>query len=74
MLVILQDYQCWCDMRKLETQVVGQRYLTHDSDDPRWEHFRKENKLPIWQDLGHKNVSKDDFFNFARARQTNATR
>ncbi|XP_036140651.1 serine/threonine-protein kinase D3 isoform X3 [Monomorium pharaonis] len=31
----LQDYQTWCDLRKLE-QKVGYRYLTHESDDARW--------------------------------------
>ncbi|KAK0087167.1 hypothetical protein PV325_001619 [Microctonus aethiopoides] len=31
----LQDYQTWCDLRQLETQ-VGCRYLTHESDDARW--------------------------------------
>ncbi|KAJ9597767.1 hypothetical protein L9F63_011375, partial [Diploptera punctata] len=35
----LQDYQTWCDLRRLETQ-VGNRYLTHESDDARWENFR----------------------------------
>jgi protein kinase D len=39
--VWLQDYQTWCDLRKLETQ-VGNRYLTHESDDVRWENFRRE--------------------------------
>ncbi|XP_019889492.1 serine/threonine-protein kinase D3 isoform X2 [Ooceraea biroi] len=33
--VWLQDYQTWCDLRKLE-QKVGYRYLTHESDDARW--------------------------------------
>ncbi|XP_043276288.1 serine/threonine-protein kinase D1 isoform X2 [Venturia canescens] len=33
--VWLQDYQTWCDLRQLEVQ-VGTRYLTHESDDPRW--------------------------------------
>ncbi|XP_066994913.1 serine/threonine-protein kinase D3 [Anabrus simplex] len=37
----LQDYQTWCDLRELETQ-VGNRYLTHESDDARWENFRRE--------------------------------
>ncbi|KAL6440063.1 hypothetical protein ACFW04_003000 [Cataglyphis niger] len=33
--VWLQDYQTWCDLRKLE-QKIGYRYLTHESDDARW--------------------------------------
>ncbi|XP_056637692.1 serine/threonine-protein kinase D3 [Diorhabda sublineata] len=37
----LQDYQTWCDLRTLENQ-VGVRYLTHESDDQRWEQYRAE--------------------------------
>lgn len=40
----LQDYQTWCDVRELESQ-VGVRYLTHESDDARWEAHRKEKGL-----------------------------
>ncbi|XP_060536785.1 serine/threonine-protein kinase D3 isoform X2 [Cylas formicarius] len=32
----LQDYETWCDLRTLENQ-IGVRYLTHESDDARWE-------------------------------------
>ncbi|KAL0269904.1 UNVERIFIED_CONTAM: hypothetical protein PYX00_007486 [Menopon gallinae] len=39
--VWLQDYQTWCDLRELERQ-IGVRYLTHESDDARWEAFGKE--------------------------------
>ncbi|VEN36806.1 unnamed protein product [Callosobruchus maculatus] len=39
--VWLQDYQTWCDLRTLEGQ-VGVRYLTHESDDARWEQFKAE--------------------------------
>ncbi|XP_022913923.1 serine/threonine-protein kinase D1 isoform X2 [Onthophagus taurus] len=35
----LQDYQTWCDLRALETQ-IGFRYLTHESDDVRWETYK----------------------------------
>ncbi|XP_042902741.1 serine/threonine-protein kinase D3 isoform X2 [Parasteatoda tepidariorum] len=41
----LQDYQTWCDLRELESQ-VGWRYLTHESDDARWEAYRLEHNLP----------------------------
>ena len=34
----LQDYQCWSDMRQLEAR-LNQRWLTHESDDHRWETF-----------------------------------
>jgi protein kinase D len=33
---------------------VGERYLTHESDDARWEEFRKENNLSTWEYVGHK--------------------
>ncbi|XP_003747755.2 serine/threonine-protein kinase D3-like [Galendromus occidentalis] len=36
----LQDYQTWLDLRRLEAE-VGIRYLTHESDDPRWEKHRQ---------------------------------
>ncbi|CAC5421105.1 PKD [Mytilus coruscus] len=48
-----QDYQTWCDLRKLEEQ-VGHRYITHESDDDRWEQFRKDKALKLWQDIGMK--------------------
>ncbi|KAK8765660.1 hypothetical protein V5799_031728 [Amblyomma americanum] len=40
----LQDYQTWCDIRELESQ-VGVRYLSHESDDARWEAYRRERGL-----------------------------
>ncbi|GBM48790.1 Serine/threonine-protein kinase D3 [Araneus ventricosus] len=49
----LQDYQTWCDLRRLESE-VGTRYLTHQSDDARWEAYRKLHNLepppPVPQD------------------------
>ncbi|KAG8180693.1 hypothetical protein JTE90_006251 [Oedothorax gibbosus] len=42
----LQDYQTWCDLRRLESE-VGSRYLTHQSDDARWEAFRKLHNLEL---------------------------
>ncbi|KAM9356125.1 serine/threonine-protein kinase D3 [Pholidichthys leucotaenia] len=32
----LQDYQTWLDLREFETR-CGERYITHESDDTRWE-------------------------------------
>lgn len=55
--VWLQDYQTWCDLRQLEEN-VGQRYLSHESDDERWEQFRKEKNLGRWQDIGMKGVNE----------------
>lgn len=37
----LQDYQTWCDLRLLENQ-IGVRYLTHESDDARWERYKAD--------------------------------
>ncbi|KAI1295433.1 Serine/threonine-protein kinase D1 [Halotydeus destructor] len=49
----LQDYTTWCDLRELEAQ-VGQRWVTHESDDARWESYRNHNNLPLprFQTLG----------------------
>uniref|UniRef100_A0A8C9WCN3 Serine/threonine-protein kinase n=2 Tax=Scleropages formosus TaxID=113540 RepID=A0A8C9WCN3_SCLFO len=40
----LQDYQTWLDLRGLECK-VQERYITHESDDPRWEHFAEQHGL-----------------------------
>lgn len=42
----LQDYQTWVDLRQLERQ-VGQRYLTHESDDERWQNYERENNIDL---------------------------
>jgi len=34
---MLQDKQTYRDLRTLETQVGGGRYLTHEADDLRWD-------------------------------------
>ncbi len=41
---------------------MGQRYLTHESDDARWEAHRVERKLPAWDVAGFKGVGKNDIF------------
>ncbi|XP_058531110.1 serine/threonine-protein kinase D2 isoform X2 [Ochotona princeps] len=41
----LQEYQTWLDLRELETK-MGERYITHESDDARWEQFMAEQPLP----------------------------
>ncbi|XP_058490320.1 serine/threonine-protein kinase D2 isoform X1 [Solea solea] len=43
--VYLQDYQTWLDLRELETK-LGERYITHESDDSRWQMFAHEHTLP----------------------------
>uniref|UniRef100_A0A8C3XTD6 protein kinase C n=1 Tax=Chelydra serpentina TaxID=8475 RepID=A0A8C3XTD6_CHESE len=40
----LQDFQTWLALRELETR-VGQRYLTHASDDARWQRLAREQGL-----------------------------
>ncbi|KAJ8403704.1 hypothetical protein AAFF_G00345720 [Aldrovandia affinis] len=41
----LQDYQTWLDLRELETKLC-ERYITHESDDNRWQQFAQEHSLP----------------------------
>nr|XP_023663836.1 serine/threonine-protein kinase D3 isoform X3 [Paramormyrops kingsleyae] len=41
----LQDYQTWLDLREFETR-RGERYITHESDDARWEEYADEHNLP----------------------------
>ncbi|TRY92834.1 hypothetical protein DNTS_024899 [Danionella cerebrum] len=41
----LQDYQMWLDLREFETR-RGERYITHESDDARWERYAHEHCLP----------------------------
>ncbi|KAM6223281.1 serine/threonine-protein kinase D2 [Rhynchocyon petersi] len=41
----LQEYQTWLDLRELEGK-MGERYITHESDDARWEQFISEHPLP----------------------------
>lgn len=39
-----QDYQTWLDLRELECK-IGERYITHESDDLRWEQYAGEQGL-----------------------------
>ncbi|CAF3441433.1 unnamed protein product [Rotaria sp. Silwood1] len=39
----LQDYQLYCDLRKLEDSCASDRWLTIPEDDDRWEKYAKEN-------------------------------
>lgn len=36
-----QEYQTWLDLRELEGK-MGERYITHESDDARWDQFVTE--------------------------------
>ncbi|XP_029533092.1 serine/threonine-protein kinase D3-like [Oncorhynchus nerka] len=40
----LQDYQTWLDLREFETR-RGERYITHESDDTRWEEYADKRSL-----------------------------
>ncbi|XP_062906635.1 serine/threonine-protein kinase D1 isoform X2 [Mobula hypostoma] len=40
----LQDYQTWLNLRELECK-FGERYITHESDDARWEEFAGQHGL-----------------------------
>jgi len=40
----LQDYDTWSDMRDLEKR-LGKRWLTHESDDGRWESMNRARNL-----------------------------
>ncbi|XP_037534102.1 serine/threonine-protein kinase D2 [Nematolebias whitei] len=37
----LQDYQTWLDLRELEAKLGG-RYITHESDDSRWQMYAQQ--------------------------------
>jgi hypothetical protein len=39
-------------------EMVGERYITHESDDERWEKYRRDHNLKVWQDVGQKGVSE----------------
>lgn len=44
----MQNYTLWSDLRVLE-KAVGQRFVTHESDDVRWHAFEKEhNVTPVY--------------------------
>jgi protein kinase D len=66
---VCQDYQTWCDLRQLEEN-VGQRYLSHESDDERWEQFRREKNLARWQDTGMKGVNETYKLGKSRSERT----
>ncbi|KAJ7990922.1 hypothetical protein DPEC_G00291910 [Dallia pectoralis] len=53
----LQDYQMWLDLRGLECK-MNERYITHESDDARWERFAEQHGLtyPVHLVNPHANV------------------
>ncbi|XP_028648739.1 serine/threonine-protein kinase D2 [Erpetoichthys calabaricus] len=55
----LQDYQTWLDLRELECKMGG-RYITHESDDNRWQQFAQDHTLPYPQHLIVAQASSED--------------
>ncbi|XP_015279597.1 PREDICTED: serine/threonine-protein kinase D2 [Gekko japonicus] len=55
----LQDYQTWLDLRELETR-MAERYITHESDDARWEQFAAEHSLPYPDHLRVRRLDEED--------------
>lgn len=43
--LLFQDYQAWLDLRELESK-LGERYITHESDDSRWQQYARDHTLP----------------------------
>ncbi|KAG9342113.1 hypothetical protein JZ751_017111 [Albula glossodonta] len=56
---LLQDYQTWLDLRELETKLC-ERYITHESDDNRWQQFAQEHSLPYPAHLVPPRPASDD--------------
>ncbi|XP_078462428.1 serine/threonine-protein kinase D3-like isoform X1 [Lampetra fluviatilis] len=42
----LQDYPTWLQLRELELR-LGERYITHESDDARWQEYARDRDLPF---------------------------
>uniref|UniRef100_A0A8D0CAT1 Serine/threonine-protein kinase n=1 Tax=Salvator merianae TaxID=96440 RepID=A0A8D0CAT1_SALMN len=55
----LQDYQTWLDLRELENR-MGERYITHESDDARWEQFAAEHGLPYPEHLRVRRLDEEE--------------
>uniref|UniRef100_A0A452TKH1 protein kinase C n=1 Tax=Ursus maritimus TaxID=29073 RepID=A0A452TKH1_URSMA len=55
----LQDYQTWLDLRELECK-IGERYITHESDDLRWEQYAGEQGLQYPAHLINPSASHSD--------------
>ncbi|KAL8219817.1 UNVERIFIED_CONTAM: Serine/threonine-protein kinase D2 [Gekko kuhli] len=55
----LQDYQTWLDLRELESR-MAERYITHESDDARWEQFAAEHGLPYPDHLRVRRLDEEE--------------
>uniref|UniRef100_A0AAY4CS93 protein kinase C n=1 Tax=Denticeps clupeoides TaxID=299321 RepID=A0AAY4CS93_9TELE len=56
---IYADYQTWLDLRELETK-LRERYITHESDDGRWQNFAHQHNLPYPAHLVAPTRASDD--------------
>lgn len=78
----IQDYEVFCDLRRLEKR-VNIRWLTHESDEARWEEYRVRHELPepdfgpiistqaAGEEVGNEEENRDKFTtnsSFQRAR------
>ncbi|KAH0631576.1 hypothetical protein JD844_005970 [Phrynosoma platyrhinos] len=55
----LQDYQTWLDLRELESR-MAERYITHESDDARWEQFAAQHGLPYPDHLRVRRLEEEE--------------
>ncbi|XP_039181018.1 serine/threonine-protein kinase D2 [Crotalus tigris] len=55
----LQDYQTWLDLRELESRMF-ERYITHESDDARWEQFAAEHRLQYPEHLRVRRLREEE--------------
>lgn len=59
LILSYKDYQTWLDLRELESK-LGERYITHESDDARWQRFAEEHTLPYPAHLVPASPASDD--------------
>lgn len=59
LILSFKDYQTWLDLRELESK-LGERYITHESDDARWQRFAQEHTLPYPAHLVPASTAYDD--------------
>ncbi|CAH8658228.1 unnamed protein product [Heterobilharzia americana] len=52
--VWMQDYVCWCDLRRLEASIAYEsRFLTASADDVKWERFREKWNSEVGEEQGN---------------------
>ena len=60
--ILKQDYQLYCDLRKLEDSCTHERWLTIPEDDDKWEQYAKENGFIGKSSAGKNSLIKKQFF------------